>query len=86
MYNIQVGDRFYINNHAVRKGLALPDYLVVTGLIYLHGSDEIDYIEAKYENHYVHRKERLFSTTILNHSNLNPNLKKKPTWIFLKGE
>lgn len=85
MYDISVGDRFYANTHTVKKGLSLPDYLRVTGLISLGDHMELDYIEARYENHYVGSRERLFSSVILDHSNLNPKCK-KPTWIFVKGE
>lgn len=81
---INVGDRFYLNSFSVRKGAALPDYLIVTKFIKV-GNDERAYIQAKYENCGVNTRERLFSGEIAKYSNLNPNVE-CPMWIFATKE
>ena len=83
MYDVRIGDRFYHNNTLVAKGINIPDYLIITNLIYMTDKDEIDYIQAKYCNHYVDKRERMFSSIILKDSNLNPECK-EPSWIFIK--
>lgn len=82
MHDIQVGDRFYLNTTTVRKGLSLPDYLVITKFIPV-GEDAKAYIQAKYENHSVDTRERLFSGSIVGYSNLNKDVT-DPMWIFLQ--
>ena len=82
IYDISEGDRFYFNNFSVRRNLTLPDYLVIKKI----HTDEKNipmWIEAVWENHYIHTKERLLSVSILEDSNLNP-LNLEPKWVFVK--
>lgn len=74
IYKIKVGDRFYCNNYSTRSGHSLPDYLVITKI-------DGQFISAKYLNHYIGTRERVFSDIFLKDSNLNPNAE-KPTWVF----
>lgn len=77
--DIYVGDKFYHNNYSTRKRQILPDYLIVTKV-------DKGFVEAKYENHHVYTKERVFSEINLwLDSNLNPIAPENPEWIFLKG-
>lgn len=82
MRDIQVGDRFYLNSATVKKNLSLPDYLIITKFIPI-GEDQKAYIQAKYENHSIDTRERLFSGSIVDYSNLNPNVT-DPMWIFVQ--
>ena len=76
MSDIYKGDRFYHNNFSVRQHQSMPDYLIVTMV-------KDDMVEAKYENHSVYTKERVFSKkNLLVDSNLNPKAK-NPSWIFV---
>lgn len=74
-YGIEVGDRFYLNSHTVRKGLDLPDYQIIT---WIKG----EFFGAKYENHGIGNIERTMSANVLQDSNLNPNIS-RPSWIFV---
>lgn len=80
-YRIKVGDKFYHNNYATKKGCSLPDYLIVTQIKDSVFKD-LYFIHAKYENHYMGTAERILSSIILSESNLNPKCK-SPEWIFL---
>lgn len=75
-YDIQIGDRFYLNSHAVRQGMDLPDYQIVT---WVKG----EFFGAKYENCGIGNLERIMGINVLNDSNLNRNAT-KPSWVFLK--
>lgn len=78
---IEVGDKFYHNNHCTKIGATEPDYLIITEVKEMW---PYAFFTAKYENHYVDTIERTFSDVILRDSNLDPRVK-KPEWIFLKG-
>lgn len=76
-YNIHIGDKFFYDNFSTHNGQMFPDYLIVTDI-------RKNIVEAKYENHWVYTKERLFDIANLwTDSNLNP-WAKNPGWIFLK--
>lgn len=76
-YTIHIGDKFFYDNYSTHHGQALPDYLIVTDI-------RKNIVEAKYENHWVYTKERLFDIANLwTDSNLNP-WAKNPSWVFLK--
>lgn len=78
---LEVGDKFYHNNHTTKIGASLPDYLIITKLIPIRDSLNF-YIQARYENHAIGPFERLISNTILKDSNLSP-LVENPEWIFV---
>lgn len=75
---ILVGDKFFFNSFSVRKGIDLPDYLIVT--------NKIDgFVYAYYENRGTGIRDRKFSEVNLwENSNLNPEAK-NPEWVFLKN-
>lgn len=76
--DISVGDRFYFNSSVVRRGLSLPDYLIVI-------EKTAGFINAIYENRGVGIRERPFSEINLwTNSNLNPEAN-NPEWIFQKN-
>ena len=76
--DISVGDKFYFNSFSVRRGLSLPDYLIVI-------ERQPGFVKALYENRGIGIKERPFSEVNLwTNSNLNPEAK-NPEWIFLKN-
>lgn len=75
---ILVGDKFFFNSFSVRKGLSLPDYLIVT-------NKQSGFVNAYYENRGVGIRDRKFSEINLwRNSNLNPEAK-NPKWVFLKN-
>jgi hypothetical protein len=55
-YSINVGDRFYLNSHTVRKGLDLPDFQIVT---WIKG----EFFGVKYENRAIGNLERIMGIT-----------------------
>ena len=76
--DISVGSKFYHNNYTTAHGLSLPDYLIVTDI---HNG----FVTAKYENHYVYTKERVFGfENLWQESNLNPKVE-DPEWIFVNA-
>lgn len=76
--DIAIGDKFYFNSYCVDKKLTLPDYLIVQSI------SEDGFVKAKYENHAVDTRSRLFSAkNLLFDSNLNPK-RSDPSWIFTK--
>lgn len=78
-YDISVGDKFYRNTSVVRRGLALPDYNIVT---WIKG----EFFGVKYENCGIGNMERILSVkNILDDSNLNP-LSVNPGWIFVNKD
>ncbi len=79
-YKIAEGDRFYCNNYSTAKGHTIPDILRVVRVT--KNAIVGNLITAKYENHSVYTKERVFSDLILVDSNLNPEAKNY-TWRFL---
>ena len=80
MADISIGDLFYFNNPGVSKGHCLPDYMRVTEI-----SKCGSFVTAKYENHAVDTRPRLFSMKNLEFdSNLNPK-RENPSWIFKKA-
>ena len=74
-YNIEVGDRFYLNSHTVKIGATLPDYNVIT---WIKG----EFFGVKFENCGIGNIERTMGINILDDSNLNP-LCTNPSWIFV---
>ena len=76
MKQISIGSKFYHNNYSTAKHQTIPDYLIVLDT---HNG----YVTAKYENHYVYTKERVFDEKNLwTDSNLNPK-NKDPEWVFV---
>lgn len=81
-YYLWDGQKFYHNNYSTAKGHVLPDYLKLERIQLIgHGAERMYLLTAKYENHEVYTKERVFSDVILIDSNLNPQCK-NPEWIF----
>lgn len=74
MYDIRVGDEFWRDTFSVRKGLALPEKMIITKI----GDD---YFEAGFKYRTVDTRHRRFSLKELDYSNLNPKCE-RPDWIF----
>lgn len=77
-YDIQVGDKFYLNTYPVKRGFDIPNYNVIQ---WIKG----DFIGVKYENCGIGNLERTLSISILDDSNLNP-MCTNPSWIFVNKD
>ncbi len=79
-YKLEEEDRFYYNNYSTKMGHTIPDIMRV---VRVTKHPYVGYlITAKYENHEIYTKERVFSANILADSNLNPEVK-DGSWVFL---
>ena len=80
LFKISEGDRFYYNNYSTKMGHTIPDVMRV---VRVTKNQYVGYlITAKYENHSIYTKERVFSANILLNSNLNSEAKDSD-WVFL---